>query len=90
MSAETLDCEELARRGQDYYDRVLRAEIEPEHKGEFLVLEVESGEYELDADETAALNRAMERHPDRLFYVLRVGSRTAHRIGARFARREPA
>ncbi len=90
MRTETLDCDGLARRGQDYYDRVLRSEIEPEHKGEFLVLDVESGEYELDADEAAALNRAMERHPDRLFYVLRVGSRTAHCIGARFARREPA
>ena len=90
MSPETLDCEELARRGQEYYDRFLRANIEPQHRGEFLVLEVESGEYEMDADEAAALNRAMERHPDRVFYVLRVGSRTAHRIGARFARREPA
>ena len=90
MSPETLDCEALAQRGQEYYDRVLRAEVEPEHKGEFLVLEVESGEYELDADEAAALNRAMERHPDHVFYVLRVGSRTAHRIGARFARSQPA
>lgn len=87
MSPETLDCEELARRGQEYYDKFLRAELEPGHKGEFLVLEVESGEYELDADEAAALNRAMERHPDRVFYVLRVGHRAAHRIGGGSLRR---
>jgi hypothetical protein len=90
MARSTLDCEELARRGQEYYDRFLRATVEPEHKGEFLVLDVETGEYELDASEAAALDRAMERHPDRLFYILRVGSRAAHRIGARFARSEPS
>jgi len=42
MSPETLDCEELARRGQEYYDRFLRAQIEPEHKGEWGVGHVSS------------------------------------------------
>ena len=35
--------EEIARRGQQYHDELLRAELEPEHKGKLLVLEVETG-----------------------------------------------
>ena len=75
--------EEIARRGQEHYDRFLRAKIEPEHTGEFLVLDVETGEYELDEDEMAAIQRASTRHPDGQFYILRVGYRAAHCIGAR-------
>ena len=86
MGSQRLDHEELARRGQEYYDRVLRADLEPEHNGEFLVLDVESGEYELDASQLAALDRAEAKRPDRVFYILRVGHRTAARIGAQLQR----
>jgi hypothetical protein len=81
MANVATDHEELARRGQAYYDEHLRERLEPEHNGEYLVLDVESGEYEMDADEMRAIQRARARHPDRLFYVLRVGHRAAHRIG---------
>ena len=82
MAKTTLDHEELARRGREYYDRALRGDLEPEHNGKFLVLEVESGDYELDESQLAALERAEGKHPDSVFYILRVGHRTAARIGA--------
>ena len=81
--------EEIARRGQDYYDRFLRAKLEPKHRGKFLVLDIETGEYEIDRDEMAAIQRARARMPDRVFYILRVGYGAAHRIGARFSRKQP-
>ena len=81
MTAPAMDHEELARRGQEYYDKFLRPKLEPEHNGEFLALDVESGDYEMDAHEMAAIQRARSRHPESLFYVLRVGHRAAHRIG---------
>ena len=74
---------EFARRAEEYYDRGLRAKLEPEHKGEYLVLDVESGDYELDADEMAAIDRARARHPDRVFYILRVGYPASVFIGAK-------
>jgi hypothetical protein len=86
MANPTTQCEEIARRGQEYYDQFLRAKVESEHKGEFLVLDVETGDYELDESELAALDRAEAKHPQSVFYTLRVGYRGAHRIGARFAR----
>ena len=82
MADTTTDYEELARRGQAYYDEHLRETLEPEHDGEFLVLDVESGDYEMDADGMRAIQRARARHPERLFYVLRVGRRRHIASGA--------
>ena len=76
------DPEAFARRAEEYYARNLRAKLEPGHKGEYLVLDVESGDYELDSDEMAAIDRARAKHPDRLFYILRVGYRASVFIGA--------
>lgn len=81
------DPEEFARRAEDYYARALRAKLEPQHVGKYLVLDVDTGDYELDADEVAALQRAEAKHPDRIFYILRVGYRASVGFGARPRRR---
>jgi len=76
------DPHELARRGQAYYEKFLRAKLEPAHRGEYLYLDPETGDYELDADEVAAMERATARHPGRVFYILRVGYPASVYIGA--------
>ena len=86
MPDTTTDPQDLARRGQAYYDEHLRAELEPEHNGEYLFLDVESGDYEMDEDELAAMARARAKHPRSVFYILRVGYPTAGSIGARVRR----
>jgi hypothetical protein len=75
--------EEFAQRGREYYNRFLRDKLEPEHKGKYLVLDVQSGEYETDADDMTAIRRARARMPEAIFYILRVGYPTAYRFGAR-------
>jgi len=82
MAGTAVDPQDLARRGQAYYDEHLRDALEPEHNGEFLALDVETGDYELAATQLEALDRAEAKHPDSVFYILRVGHRTAARIGA--------
>jgi hypothetical protein len=84
MATATVDIHDLARRGEAYYDEHLRAKIETEHKGEFLVLDVETGDYELGTSQAAALERAIAKHPGTVFHIQRVGYRAAARIGARF------
>lgn len=74
--------EEIARRGRGIYERDIRLEeFDREHHGEFLVVDVTTGEYELDPDEAKAFDRAEDRNPEGLFYLMRVGRRAAHRIG---------
>jgi hypothetical protein len=78
--------EEVAARGQAIYEQQIRDKLEPEHVGKFLVIDVETGEYELDADDVAAMKRAAQKHPADVLYGMRIGYPTMGRIGARLTR----
>jgi hypothetical protein len=73
--------EEIAQRGESLYEATIRAEVEPQHHGKYLALDVETGDYEIDSDEMAALDRAAAKRPHPLLYLLRIGYPAAHRIG---------
>jgi predicted polyphosphate/ATP-dependent NAD kinase len=75
--------DEIVRRGKELYERDLRAKVEPYHQGQFLVLDIETGDCEIDADELLALERAIAKHPHGARYILRVGFPTAHQLGGR-------
>jgi len=76
--------DEIVRRGQALYEQQIRAKMEASDKGRFLVLDIETGEYEIDVDERTALKRAKAKNPDAALYILRVGYATAYRLGGRF------
>jgi len=78
--------QEIVERGKRYYDAHLRARLEPAHKGEYLVLDIESGDYEVDPSERVAFERARARGPRGVFCILRIGHPTAHRLRGRLAR----
>lgn len=76
--------EEIARRGREIYEQDIRSEVEPARTGEFVVVDIISGDYAISVDEAEAFDQAETRNPEGLFYLIRVGHRTAHRIGAVF------
>ena len=76
---------DVSRRAKEIYERDIRPRVEPEHEGRFLVLDVESGAYALADDELEAFDRAHAKAPAGVLYLLRVGHRAAHRVGARRA-----
>jgi hypothetical protein len=84
LSHPRYTADEIVRRGEEIYQRDLRAQVEAGHRGEFLVLDIETGSYEIDRDEVAAVDRAMAKNPDGARYILRVGYPAAHRLGGRF------
>src|ERR671910_1534713 len=73
--------QEVARRGKEIYEREIRAEVEPEQEGRFLVVDVNSGSYALADDELEAFDRAQAKTPEGVLYLIRVGRRAAHRVG---------
>jgi hypothetical protein len=75
--------DEIVERGQALYDQQIREKVEPQHNGKFLVLDIETGDYEIDADSYAAYERVAARRPDAPFYLLRVGYPTAVTLGAK-------
>jgi transcriptional antiterminator Rof (Rho-off) len=82
MAISNKSGEELARRAHDLYDQKIREEVEPAHNGEFLVIDVETGDYEVDADEMSALDRAHARRLNPSLFLMRVGYPTAHRMAS--------
>jgi hypothetical protein len=75
------DAVDVARRGDEIYERDIRARVEPEYDGKFLVLDIESGDYEIDSNEMEATRRSKAKHPDGVRYLLRVGYPAAYFFG---------
>ncbi len=68
--------DELVDKGEEIY-RKIRDKLEPEHKGEFVAIEVGSGEYFLGKSPQIADGKASEKYPDKIFYLVRIGRRAA-------------
>jgi hypothetical protein len=83
MSRPRYPAEEIARRGEEIYEREIRARVEPDHRGKVVVIDIESGDYELDDDHLAAVRRARARNANAELYALRVGYPALGRIGGR-------
>lgn len=74
--------EEVGRRGQALYDQQIRDKVEAEHAGRFLVVDITTGDYEIDEDDLAASDRALAKNPHAVLYGLRIGYPAAYRVGA--------
>ena len=72
--------EEFARRGDEIYERDLRPHVEAGNEGKFIVIDIETGAYEIDADELVASDRLLAHHPDAQVWLRQVGSRYARRF----------
>ena len=72
---------DLIDRARRIYEERLKGGLEPDHNGEFLAVEVESGDYFLGNSEIEAYDEAIKRHPGKKFAFLRVGARAPRFVG---------
>ncbi|MGH7223877.1 MAG: hypothetical protein ACRELF_11650, partial [Gemmataceae bacterium] len=77
--------EEFARRGQEIYEQVVRPALQPGDEGKFVAIDIESGSYEMDANDYAAVERLLKRLPDAQSWLMQVGQKAPYRLGARSA-----
>ena len=77
----------LSEGGQRLYDERLREQLEPEHNGQFVAIEPNTEQYFLGDTGLAALRAGRKALPDKLFYLLRIGSDATYRVGGYGARR---
>jgi hypothetical protein len=75
--------EEFARRGDEIYEREIRSRVKTSDEGKFVVIDIDTGAYEIGKDELAASDRLLARHSDAQLWVRRVGSHYARRFGRR-------
>ena len=73
--------QQVGRRGQALYDQTLKAQVEAGNHGKFLILDVNSGDYEIDPEDLTASKRLLERRPDAVLFGVRIGHRAAYRLG---------
>ena len=87
MAHPLYNTEEIVRRGKTLYEQQLRPQVEAGNTGKVLVINVETGDYEMDTDHLTASDRAAARYPGAPLYAMRIGSPALGRLGARSPRR---
>ena len=93
MSQTALSPRTVGARAKELYKNRLREQIETEDNiGKIVVIDVETGDYEIDADGLAASRRLRERHPDLdadSLYAIRIGYDAVFAIGSVLTRTAP-
>ena len=78
--------EEFARRGDEIYESQVRPQVEAGNSGKIVAIDLETGDFEVDAREIAACDRLEARHSDAQIWIVRIGSRHVRRFGGRTKR----
>jgi hypothetical protein len=74
MIRSSLSKEQIAERGEEIYADHLRDRVETdENIGKVIVIDVGSGDYEIDDDGLLASHRLRAKHPGGTLYGLRIG-----------------
>jgi hypothetical protein len=73
--------EVFARRGDAIYEKDIRPQLKASDEDKFAAIDIESGEFAIDADELKACRRLRKRVPDAQIWMVRIGSPYVHRIG---------
>lgn len=72
--------EEIARQGKDVYERQVKPLLRPEDTGKFVAIDIHTGEYEIDADDCAAVMRLRASKPSAEIWVMCAGYETAYKL----------
>jgi len=76
--------EERARLGETAFDRHVKPLLRPDHDGLFVAVDIDTGEYEIDKSDLAAISRLEDRVPGAEIWLMRAGHPTAYKFaGAR-------
>jgi hypothetical protein len=75
--------EEYARRGGEIYEQQIRSQVEAGNKAKTVAIDIETTEYALGENILAAAQPLLDRNSDAQIWVVRIGHRAVHRIGAR-------
>ncbi len=74
--------EEAGRLGDEIYQRDIRHLVEADHFGEYVAIDVDSGDYAIADSVLAAADQLRKRRPDADGWLVRVGYRAPRSFGA--------
>lgn len=73
--------EEIARRGDEIYERDLRTRLEADHLGMIVAIDINTGDHAVAETALAASRDLRAREPDAVVWLVRIGHRALHRLG---------
>ncbi len=66
------DIQHIADEGKKIYEEV-RLQYDPEQKGKFLAIDIDTKNVYLGDTSAEAVNQARVAHPNKVFYVVKIG-----------------
>ena len=85
---ERLSSEETVRLGKEIYERDIRHQVEADHVGKIVAIDVDSGSWAMGEDELAARTLLRTKRPQAVDVLFeRVGYWAAHSMGGGLRRR---
>ena len=77
---------DTAAIGREIYENRILPRMKPEDKGKVVVIDINSGDYEIGYDDAAAMFSLLKRRPDAFTWSERIGYPAVHRMGFVFTR----
>jgi hypothetical protein len=81
MAITNINWEEAGKFAEAVYQEKIRPTLTKADIGKFVIIDVNSGEYEIGDDDIEADQRLQERVPDVVGYIMRVGYSAAYSFG---------
>lgn len=79
--SRTPSTRDIAERGEAIYQNKYQAEFETKYRGKFVAINVQNEEATVADTSEEAIRLALEKEPDGLFHLLRVGHKAAFEAG---------
>lgn len=76
---KSADIQKIAEEGVKIYERI-KIKYEPQEDGKFLAIDIESGNAYLGNSSAEALVLARQKHPNKVFYVVKIGFNAAETV----------
>ena len=81
-TAPTRPTEEIVQLGEDIYERDIRQQVESDHLGEVVAIDVETGLWTIDTEVIEAVESLRAKHPDAIdVFCTRIGYRALDSFG---------
>jgi hypothetical protein len=82
MPQTELSKEEIQKRAEEWYENNLRPIVETgDNVGKIIMIDIESGDYEIDPVSLTAAHRMKAKHPDAVLYAMRIGYDAVYSFG---------
>ena len=81
MTTHKYSIDEVCGRGERIYEERIKVLVEPQENGRFIVIDIESGDYEIADLMSDASHCLKERRPDSVRFGAKVGYSSAFNLG---------